>query len=88
MQASVRVLAPETCADRDVSRSDAPCAHTLRRIRTTSFPRALPDPIRSNHPRPDAGVAPTVLKVATAQGTRFGVFNVIPSGARPAVAAD
>jgi solute carrier family 25 citrate transporter 1 len=24
-------------------------------------------------------VAPTVLKVATAQGTRFGVFNVIPS---------
>jgi len=25
------------------------------------------------------GVAPTVLKVATAQGTRFGVFNVIPS---------
>jgi len=26
-----------------------------------------------------AGVAPTVLKVATAQGTRFGVFNVIPA---------
>jgi len=25
------------------------------------------------------GVAPTVLKVATAQGTRFGVFNVIPA---------
>jgi len=25
------------------------------------------------------GVAPTVLKVATAQGTRFGVFNVLPA---------
>ncbi len=24
------------------------------------------------------GLAPTILKVATAQGTRFGVFNVIP----------
>ena len=25
------------------------------------------------------GLAPTILKVATAQGTRFGVFNVIPA---------
>jgi solute carrier family 25 citrate transporter 1 len=25
------------------------------------------------------GLAPTILKVATAQGTRFGVFNVIPT---------
>jgi len=28
------------------------------------------------------GLLPTILKVATAQGTRFGVFNVIPSSYR------
>jgi solute carrier family 25 citrate transporter 1 len=26
-----------------------------------------------------AGLAPTILKVATAQGTRFGVFQVLPA---------
>jgi len=28
------------------------------------------------------GLAPTILKVATAQGTRFGVFNIIPAEQR------
>lgn len=28
------------------------------------------------------GLAPTIIKVATAQGTRFGVFNIIPADKR------